>query len=41
MSKPAAGIDQQFYLAFDHQKLPRAGSTSSKAQDVQSMVLFT
>ena len=40
VSKPAAGINQQFYLTFDHQKLPVLEHLI-KAQDVQSMVLFT
>ncbi|WP_460906309.1 DEAD/DEAH box helicase [Spirosoma areae] len=42
VSKPAAGIDQQFYLAFDNQKLPLLShliETSTKP--VLSMVLFT
>ena len=40
VSKPAAGINQQFYLTFDHQKLPVLEHLI-KEQDVQSMVLFT
>ncbi|NML65330.1 DEAD/DEAH box helicase [Hymenobacter sp. RP-2-7] len=40
VSKPAAGINQQFYMTFDHQKLPVLEHLI-KAQDVQSMVLFT
>ncbi len=40
VSKPAEKIDQQFYMAFDHQKLPVLAHLI-KEQDVQSMVLFT
>ena len=40
VSKPAAGIDQQFYLAFDRQKI-YVLEHLIKTQDVQSMVLFT
>ncbi len=40
VSKPAEKIDQQFYLAFDHQKLPVLAHLIQQ-QDVQSMVLFT
>ena len=40
VSKPAAGIDQQFYLAFDRQKI-YVLEHIIKTQDVQSMVLFT
>ncbi|MBG8555684.1 DEAD/DEAH box helicase [Hymenobacter guriensis] len=40
VSKPAAGIDQQFYLAFDRQKIYLLEHII-KTQDVQSMVLFT
>lgn len=42
VSKPAAGIDQQFYLAFDNQKLPLlAHLIENSTKPVQSMVLFT
>jgi len=42
VSKPAAGIDQQFYLAFDNQKLPLlAHLIKNSTKPVQSMVLFT
>ncbi len=42
VSKPAAGIDQQFYLAYDNQKLPLlAHLIQNSAKPVQSMVLFT
>ena len=42
VSKPAAGIDQQFYLAYDNQKLPLlAHLIQSSPTPVQSMVLFT
>lgn len=42
VSKPAAGIDQQFYLAFDNQKLPLlAHLIKNSPTPVQSMVLFT
>ena len=42
VSKPAAGIDQQFYLAYDNQKLPLlAHLIKSSTKPVQSMVLFT
>ena len=42
VSKPAAGIDQQFYLAYDNQKLPLlAHLIKNSATPVQSMVLFT
>ena len=40
VSKPAAGIDQQFYLAYDRQKI-YVLEHIIKTQDVQSMVLFT
>ena len=40
VSKPAAGIDQQFYMAYDHQKMPILEHIL-KTSDVQSMVLFT
>ncbi|SHL10002.1 Superfamily II DNA and RNA helicase [Hymenobacter psychrotolerans DSM 18569] len=40
VSKPAAGIDQQFYMAFDRQKIYLLEHII-KTQDVQSMVLFT
>ena len=40
VSKPAAGIDQQFYMAFDRQKIYILEHII-KTQDVQSMVLFT
>ena len=40
VSKPAAGIDQQFYMAFDRQKIYLLEHLI-KTQDVQSMVLFT
>lgn len=42
VSKPAAGIDQQFYLAYDQQKLPLlAHLIKNSPTPVQSMVLFT
>ena len=42
VSKPAAGIDQQFYLAYDQQKLPLlAHLIQNSPTPVQSMVLFT
>jgi superfamily II DNA/RNA helicase len=42
VSKPAAGIDQQFYLAYDNQKLPLlAHLIQHSPTPVQSMVLFT
>ncbi|QJD81441.1 DEAD/DEAH box helicase [Spirosoma rhododendri] len=42
VSKPAAGIDQQFYLAYDNQKLPLlAHLIKTSTKPVQSMVLFT
>ncbi|QJW92358.1 DEAD/DEAH box helicase [Spirosoma taeanense] len=42
VSKPAAGIDQQFYLAYDNQKLPLlAHLIKNSLTPVQSMVLFT
>ena len=42
VSKPAAGIDQQFYLAYDNQKLPLlAHLIKTSEKPVQSMVLFT
>jgi superfamily II DNA/RNA helicase len=42
VSKPAAGIDQQFYLAYDSQKLPLlAHLIQASSKPVQSMVLFT
>ncbi|UYZ65178.1 DEAD/DEAH box helicase [Hymenobacter weizhouensis] len=40
VSKPAEGIDQQFYMAFDRQKIYLLEHII-KTQDVQSMVLFT
>ncbi|QIX60567.1 DEAD/DEAH box helicase [Hymenobacter sp. BT18] len=40
VSKPAAGIDQQFFMAFDRQKIYLLEHII-KTQDVQSMVLFT
>ena len=40
VSKPAAGIDQQIYLAKDHQKLPLLEHLMGK-MEVKSMVLFT
>ncbi|TGE06731.1 DEAD/DEAH box helicase [Hymenobacter fodinae] len=40
VSKPAAGIDQQFYMAFDRQKIYLLEHIL-KTQEVQSMVLFT
>ncbi|WP_170061867.1 DEAD/DEAH box helicase [Hymenobacter chitinivorans] len=40
VSKPAAGIDQQFYMAFDRQKIHLLEHLL-KTQEVQSMVLFT
>ncbi|MCI1186847.1 DEAD/DEAH box helicase [Hymenobacter sp. DH14] len=40
VSKPAAGIDQQMYMAFDRQKIYILEHII-KTQDVQSMVLFT
>ena len=40
VSKPAAGIDQQIYLAKDHQKLPLLEHLMG-TMDVKSMVLFT
>jgi ATP-dependent RNA helicase RhlE len=40
VSKPAEKIDQQFYLAYDAQKLPVLAHII-KTQDVRSMVLFT
>ena len=42
VSKPAAGIDQQFYLAYDNQKLPLlAHLIQNSPKPVHSMVLFT
>ncbi len=42
VSKPAAGIDQQFYLAYDSQKLPLlAHLIKNSTKPVSSMVLFT
>ncbi|RIV24090.1 DEAD/DEAH box helicase [Fibrisoma montanum] len=42
VSKPAAGIDQQFYLAYDRQKLPLlAHLIQNSPTPVQNMVLFT
>ncbi|WP_460975927.1 DEAD/DEAH box helicase [Spirosoma knui] len=42
VSKPAAGIDQQLYLAYDNQKLPLlAHLIKNSVTPVQSMVLFT
>ena len=40
VSKPAAGIDQQFYLVYDTFKLPLLQHLIQKL-DVQSMLLFT
>jgi ATP-dependent RNA helicase RhlE len=40
VSKPAAGIDQQLYMAFDRQKIYILEHII-KTQEVQSMVLFT
>jgi superfamily II DNA/RNA helicase len=40
VSKPAAGIDQQLYMAFDRQKIYILEHIL-KTQNVQSMVLFT
>lgn len=40
VSKPAAGIDQQMYMAFDRQKIYILEHII-KTQEVQSMVLFT
>jgi ATP-dependent RNA helicase RhlE len=40
VSKPAAGIDQQFYLVYDTFKLPLLQHLIQKL-DVQSMILFT
>ena len=40
VSKPAEGIDQQFYLAYERQKLPILEHLI-KNSDVQSMVVFT
>ncbi|GAA4011432.1 hypothetical protein GCM10022408_24850 [Hymenobacter fastidiosus] len=40
VSKPAAGIDQQFYMAYDRQKIHLLEHII-KTQEVQSMVLFT
>ena len=40
VSKPAAGIDQQIYLAKDHQKLPLLEHLMG-TMEVKSMVLFT
>ncbi|MET4076808.1 DEAD/DEAH box helicase [Hymenobacter sp. UYCo722] len=40
VSKPAAGIDQQLYMAFDRQKI-YVLEHIIKTQEVQSMVLFT
>nr|WP_251047038.1 DEAD/DEAH box helicase [Hymenobacter sp. ISL-91] len=40
VSKPAAGIDQQFYMAFDRQKIYLLEHLL-KTQEVHSMVLFT
>lgn len=42
VSKPAAGIDQQFYMAYDQQKLPLlVHLIKNSTKPVQSMVLFT
>lgn len=42
VSKPAAGIDQQFYMAYDAQKLPLlVHLIKNSPTPVQSMVLFT
>jgi ATP-dependent RNA helicase RhlE len=40
ISKPAAGIDQQIYLAFDNQKLPLLEHLLQN-QEVHSMIVFT
>nr|WP_247234835.1 DEAD/DEAH box helicase [Telluribacter sp. SYSU D00476] len=40
VSKPAEGIDQQFYMAYEQQKLPLLSHLLKKA-DNPSMVLFT
>ncbi|MEJ8803510.1 DEAD/DEAH box helicase [Pontibacter sp. H249] len=40
ISKPAAGIDQRLYLAFDNQKLPLLEHLLQE-QDVQNMIVFT
>lgn len=39
-SKPAEGIDQQFYLAKDEQKIPLLGHLLKNA-DVQSVIIFS
>jgi superfamily II DNA/RNA helicase len=42
VSKPAAGIDQQFYLAYENQKLPLlAHLIKNSPTPVNNMVLFT
>lgn len=42
VSKPAAGIDQQFYMAYDSQKLPLlVHLIETSVKPVLSMVLFT
>ncbi|QKZ15765.1 DEAD/DEAH box helicase [Spirosoma sp. KUDC1026] len=42
VSKPAAGIDQQFYMAYDNQKLPLlAHLIKNSPTPVNNMVLFT
>ncbi|WP_439881885.1 DEAD/DEAH box helicase [Pontibacter sp. MBLB2868] len=40
ISKPAAGIDQRMYLAYDNQKLPLLEHLLQE-QEVQSMIVFT
>ena len=40
ISKPAEGIDQRLYLAYDNQKLPLLEHLLQE-QDVQSMIVFT
>ncbi|WP_299821218.1 DEAD/DEAH box helicase [uncultured Pontibacter sp.] len=40
ISKPAAGIDQRLYLAYDNQKLPLLEHLLQE-QEVQSMIVFT
>lgn len=40
ISKPAEGIDQRLYLAYDNQKLPLLEHLLQQ-QDVQSMIIFT
>ncbi|WP_345267241.1 DEAD/DEAH box helicase [Nibrella viscosa] len=41
VSKPAERVDQQFYLAYDRQKLPLLAHLMKQTGGVQSMVLFT